>query len=69
MCPEYCIKRRHYAISTKSVTIYWTNWSRYGNSWVINKIIISDYVITIQIFIIYNFSIKKVFLANYSLFC
>ena len=69
MCSKYCIKWRHYAISAKSITIYGTNWSCNGNPWIINKIIISDYIISIQIFIIYNFSVKIISLTNYSLFC
>ena len=69
MCSKYRIKWRHYTISTKSVTIYRSNRSRYRNSWIINEVIIPDDIITIQIFIVYNLSIKIILLTNDSLFC
>ena len=69
MRSKYRIKWRYYAISAKSVPIYRSNRSRYRNSWIINEVIFPDYIITIQIFIIHNLSIKIVLLTNDSLFC
>ena len=69
ICSKHRIQWWHYAISTKSVTIYRSNRSHYRNSWIINEVIIPDDIITIQIFIVYDLSIKIFLLTNDSLFC
>ena len=69
MNSKYCVKRRHYAISFQSISIYRTNRSSTRNSRIIYKIILSDYIISIQILIIYNFSFKIFFLTNYPQLC
>lgn len=66
---KHGVKWRHYAVSAKFITIYWSNRSIYRYSWIIYKIAIFNHIIPIKIFFINNFSIKIIFLANNSLIC